>query len=97
MSVASATTRIRTDPDPDNPLTHERREDTVVPLHRLTRIMLGVPNVEDTAAYYTQFGRTSAATDISSIYGAEAPAPTQPSFLAPEDLAALMTGAHRGQ
>ena len=95
MSVASATTRIRT--DPDNPLTHERREDTVVPLHRLTRIVLGVPNVEDTAAYYTEFGRTPAATDISSTYGAEAPAPTPPSFLAPEDLAALMTGAHQGQ
>jgi hypothetical protein len=68
-----------------------------VPLHRLTRIVLGVPNVEDTAAYYKEFGRTPAATDISSIDGAEAPAPTPPSFLAPEDLAALMTGAHRGQ
>jgi hypothetical protein len=97
MSVASATTRIRTDPDPDNPLTHERRRDTVVPLHRLTRILLGMPYVEDTAAYYEEFGLTPAATDISSIYGAEAPAPTPPTFLAPEDLAALMTGAHRGQ
>lgn len=67
-----------------------------MPLHRLTRIVLGVPNVEDTAAYYKEFGRTPAATDISSN-GAEAPAPTPPSFLAPEDLAALMTGAHRGQ
>ena len=69
-----------------------------MPLHRLTRIVLGVPNVEDTAAYYTEFGRTPAATDISSIYGAEAPAPTTPPcFLAPEDLAALMTGPHQGQ
>jgi AMP-binding enzyme len=55
---------------PRQPLTHERREDTVVPLHRLSRILLGMPNVEDTSAYYTRLGLTPAATDISSIYGA---------------------------
>jgi catechol 2,3-dioxygenase-like lactoylglutathione lyase family enzyme len=47
-----------------------------VPLHRLTQIVLGVPDVEQTAAYYSEFGLTPAAADITSIYGAEAPAPT---------------------
>ena len=27
-----------------------------MPLHRLTHIVMGVPNVEQTAAYYTEFG-----------------------------------------
>ena len=27
-------------------------------LHRLTRITIGVPNVEETAGYYTEFGLT---------------------------------------
>jgi catechol 2,3-dioxygenase-like lactoylglutathione lyase family enzyme len=47
-----------------------------VPLHRLTQIVMGVPNVEDTAAYYTDFGLTPAPAEVTSIYGAEAPAPT---------------------
>lgn len=34
---------------------------------------------------------------LGTANGAEAPAPTPPSFLAPEDLAAPMTGAHQGQ
>ena len=34
---------------------------------------------------------------LGTANGAEAPAPTPPSFLAPEDLAALMTGAHQAQ
>jgi len=25
-------------------------------LHRLTRIVMGVPNVDETAGYYTEFG-----------------------------------------
>ena len=29
-------------------------------LHRLTRITIGVPNVEETAGYYTEFGLTEA-------------------------------------
>jgi len=44
-------------------------------LHRLTQITMGVPNVTPTAEYYTDFGLTPAPTDITSIYGAEAPAP----------------------
>jgi hypothetical protein len=44
-------------------------------LHRLTQIVMGVPNVEETAGYYAEFGLTPAPTDITSIYGAEAPAP----------------------
>jgi len=34
-----------------------------VPLHRLTQIAIGVPNVEQTAAYYTDFGLVPAAAD----------------------------------
>ena len=47
-----------------------------MPLHRLTQIVLGVPNVEDTAAYYADFGLTPAAGAVSSIYDAQAPVPT---------------------
>ena len=32
-----------------------------MPLHRLTQIVMGVPNVEQTAAYYTDFGLSPAA------------------------------------
>jgi hypothetical protein len=39
-------------------------------LHRLTQIVMGVPDVEQTAAYYTGFGVTPVAADITSIYGA---------------------------
>ncbi len=46
-----------------------------MPLHRLTQIIMGVPNVEQTAGYYAEFGLTPAPTDITSIYGVEAPAP----------------------
>ena len=34
-----------------------------MPLHRLTQITMGVPNVEQTAAYYTDFGLVPAATE----------------------------------
>lgn len=44
-------------------------------LHRLTRIVMGVPNVEQTASYYAEFGLTPAATDVTSIYGVQSPAP----------------------
>ena len=33
-----------------------------MPLHRLTSITFGVPNVDETAAYYTDFGLTPPAT-----------------------------------
>lgn len=42
-------------------------------LHRLTEIVIGVPNVAETADYYTQFGLTPA--DVTSTYGEQAPAP----------------------
>ncbi|TME25421.1 MAG: dioxygenase, partial [Chloroflexi bacterium] len=29
-----------------------------MPLHRLTSVTIGVPNVAETAAYYTEFGLT---------------------------------------
>jgi catechol 2,3-dioxygenase-like lactoylglutathione lyase family enzyme len=44
-------------------------------MHRLTQIVMGVPNVEETAAYYAEFGLTPAPADITSIYTAEVPAP----------------------
>ena len=44
-----------------------------MPLHRLTSITLGVPNVEQTAAYYDQFGLTRAPTETVLIYGQQQP------------------------
>jgi len=47
-----------------------------MPLHRLTSVTLGVPNVEQTAAYYEEFGLTPSATQTVSIYGESRPAPS---------------------
>jgi catechol 2,3-dioxygenase-like lactoylglutathione lyase family enzyme len=47
-----------------------------VPLHRLTQIVMGVPNVEQTAAYYADFGLTPRPREEVSIYGAQAPVPS---------------------
>jgi catechol 2,3-dioxygenase-like lactoylglutathione lyase family enzyme len=47
-----------------------------MPLHRLTFVTLGVPNVEQTAAYYEEFGLTPSATETVSIYGESRPAPS---------------------
>ncbi len=41
-------------------------------LHRLTTITLGVPNVEETASYYTEFGLTPDPAQLTSIYGEQA-------------------------
>ena len=40
-------------------------------LHRLTSITLGVPNVRETAEYYTDFGLLPANDEVSSAYAAE--------------------------
>jgi catechol 2,3-dioxygenase-like lactoylglutathione lyase family enzyme len=43
-----------------------------VPLHRLTEITLGVPDVDETVEYYTQFGLTpleSAAGQVEHLFG----------------------------
>jgi catechol 2,3-dioxygenase-like lactoylglutathione lyase family enzyme len=45
-------------------------------LHRLTQIVMGVPNPEETAAYYTDFGLTPRPVEEVSVFGAVAPAPT---------------------
>ena len=78
-------------------------------LHGLLSVTIGVPNVEETAAYYTEFGLASQAggwfargTQASSCgSGGPRRGPravrlgTAAAFLpAPEDLAAMMTGAH---
>jgi len=47
-----------------------------VPLHRLTTIVLGVPNVEQTAAYYADFGLTPRLAEEVSVWGVTSPAPT---------------------
>jgi catechol 2,3-dioxygenase-like lactoylglutathione lyase family enzyme len=44
-------------------------------LHRLTQIVMGVPSVEETAAYYTDFGLMPRSTEEVAVSGA-APAPT---------------------
>ncbi len=46
-----------------------------MPLHRLTQITMGVPNVEQTAAYYTEFGLTPRPAEEVSVYGVASPAP----------------------
>jgi len=40
-------------------------------LHRLTSITLGVPNVRETAEYYTEFGLLPSADQVSSAYAGE--------------------------
>ena len=40
-----------------------------MPLHRLTHIVMGVPNVEQTAAYYTEFGLIPADTPAGPAGG----------------------------
>jgi catechol 2,3-dioxygenase-like lactoylglutathione lyase family enzyme len=45
-------------------------------LHRLTQIVMGVPNPEETAAYYTDFGLTPRASEEVSVFDAATPAPT---------------------
>jgi catechol 2,3-dioxygenase-like lactoylglutathione lyase family enzyme len=47
-----------------------------VPLHRLTRITMGVPNVEQTAAYYTDFGLAPRVQEEVSVFGVASPAPS---------------------
>ena len=47
-------------------------------LHRLTTITLGVPNVEETASYYTEFGLTPDPAELTSIYSQPTPAPGEP-------------------
>jgi catechol 2,3-dioxygenase-like lactoylglutathione lyase family enzyme len=54
-------------------------------LHGLRSVTIGVPNVEETAAYYAEFG-------LAGLFAWGPPPP--PSFMYPEDLAAMMTGAH---
>src|ERR1700689_2517013 len=39
-------------------------------LHRLTRVTIGVPNVEETAGYYTEFGLTEGTVE-GTAEGAE--------------------------
>jgi len=38
-----------------------------MPLHRLTQIVMGVPNVEQTAAYYTEFGLIPTAVEAEAV------------------------------
>lgn len=40
-------------------------------LHRLTEIAIGVPNVEETAAYYAEFGLTPTGTGFRTADGGE--------------------------
>ena len=50
-------------------------------LHRLTRITIGVPNVEETAGYYGEFGLTESGTEspaAGAAAGAGGPARAAP-------------------
>jgi hypothetical protein len=46
-----------------------------MPLHRLTQIVMGVPNVEQTAGYYAEFGLISSPGEEGGASGAAAPVP----------------------
>jgi hypothetical protein len=59
-------------------------------LHGLLSVTIGVPNVHETAAYYDGFGLTPG-EGARGLFAWGPPPP--PSFLHPEDLAAMMTGA----
>jgi len=74
-------------------------------LHGLASVTIGVPEVEETRAYYTEFGLTSAAVGhnapgrVERVDGVLRTAPVRPpppSFLHPDDLAELMIGNHSG-
>ncbi len=45
-------------------------------LHRLTQIVMGVPNVEQTAAYYTDFGLSPRPEEEVSVFDVASPAPS---------------------
>ena len=65
-------------------------------LHGLRSVTIGVPNVPETAAYYCDFGLIWTPEDLEGTAGLFAwGPPPPPSFLHPDDLAAMMTGAHR--
>ena len=52
-------------------------------LHRLTHIVMGVPNVEETAAYYAEFGLIpSAGVGGDAGHGRPRPARSPPSTAA---------------
>jgi len=78
-------------------------------LHGLLAVIIGVPNVHETAAYSARFGQLLRvlqrhgrhhrrppvdAEELEGARGLFAWGPPPPSFLHPEDLAAMMTGAH---
>ena len=44
-------------------------------LHRLTQIVMGVPDVEQTAGYYAEFGLTPGTEQVVSVAGAASRAP----------------------
>ena len=51
-----------------------------MPLHRLTHIVMGVPNVEQTAAYYTEFGLLPAGASAGPVGGEAAGADGRRAF-----------------
>ncbi len=66
-------------------------------LHRLTQIVMGVPNVEQTASYYTDFGLTPRTGDEASVSGAAAPAPTGDHTFATVDGGEQLRIVHSGR
>ena len=74
-------------------------------LHGLLAVIIGVPNVHETAAYYAGFSEYYSDMDciiddqlwtpgeLEGARGLFAWRPPPPSFPHPEDLAAMMTGA----
>src|SRR5207237_349508 len=58
-SSGSASSPPAPHPDPNRTGSQQTREEAItMALHRLTSVTIGVPNVDETAAYYTEFGLT---------------------------------------
>src|SRR5207237_7371553 len=56
--ATAGTGTVRTDALTARLVVPHTEEPITMPLHRLTSVTIGVPNVAETAAYYTEFGLT---------------------------------------
>jgi hypothetical protein len=68
-----------------------------MPLHRLTQIVMGVPNVEQTAGYYAEFGLISSPGEVGRASGAAAPVPPREYTFATVDGGEQLRIVHSGR
>ena len=74
-SRASASCARRSSPPElrSRPPERRQRKRTAMPMHRLTSITIGVPNLRETAEYYHDFGLIPAKDEVFSAYAGEQP------------------------